>query len=208
MFANTTSSSLTAIQSCCHYHENLRIYPAKCASIKSKLWSECNKSRFCLYSDYVGIACERCIGTFMPLRYPQIITTSRVRVALLLSITLPVVVILPGFALSNRWQGDLPCLYFVVFPPWLSCVTCGWVLFCIVFMMGAYLCILHTTMKLQQRVKCVYHLTSFRTFGSLRVSIDDIITGHTMLENKRATVCGYPPYKVTGKQDIFFVIYF
>ena len=59
------------------------------------------------------------------------------------------------------WQplvNNLPCLYFVVFPPWLSCVTCREVLFCIVFMMGAYRCIVHITMKLQQRVNCVYHL--------------------------------------------------
>ena len=116
------------------------------------LFFKCMISSLSFYLTPAGIACERCIGIFLPLHYSRLVTLYRVRVSLLLCITTPLAVLIPSIVFGNRWHKDLPCIFFIVMPPWLCCLICGWLLFCIVSMLTIYICILRTSVRLQKQV--------------------------------------------------------
>ena len=119
--------------------------------------TDCNRiKRNQIYSFFTALAAERFIGTFQPLRYPEVITMERIKILLLLIIFLPTVVYLPLIALGNRYRDGLPCILFLVLPPWYTWATLGVMLICIVLTTLIYLVILRTAIRLQKEVRTLF----------------------------------------------------
>ena len=101
---------------------------------------------------FAALAAERFIGTFHPLRYPEIVTMGRVKVVLGLIVFLSTAVYFPLVAFGNRYRDDLPCIFFVIYPPWLMWSVCGVILFFMLLTTITYMAIMRTAIRLQKQV--------------------------------------------------------
>ena len=87
-----------------------------------------------------AIAVERYIGTFMALRYDQLVTPFRVRVVLVSAIIYPMLLMVPMALAHHGWSAALPCIFPVVFPPWVVHMVAGHIEMILVLI--AVLCIM------------------------------------------------------------------
>ena len=78
----------------------------------------------------LGVAVERYIGIFLPLRYQEIVTPGRVKASIAFCIFLPAIFIMPAAILGNVWEPGMPCSMYRV-SDIVNCLTalndtCGW----------------------------------------------------------------------------------
>ena len=99
-----------------------------------------------------AIALERYIGTFMALRYDELVTPFRVRVAVMSAIIYPLLLMIPMALAQHRWSPTRPCIFPVIFPPWVVHMAAGHVEIVLVLIAILYIMILKQAYGHKRRI--------------------------------------------------------
>ena len=91
---------------------------------------------------FQAIACERYVSIVWPLRYRDWVTSKRVRLAFIVALVYPLVILLPPMILSNTWRPGWPCFLFVIYPRWVVILITIHVFICIGLTAVIYLVIM------------------------------------------------------------------
>ena len=110
-------------------------------------------SRFdCLHLLVSAIALERYIGTFMALRYEELVTPGRVKVALVSAVAYPMILMIPAALAEHNYSPSLPCLFPTVFSPGLVHMVAVHVEVTLVAIAVIYIRILHQAYAHRRRI--------------------------------------------------------
>ena len=88
----------------------------------------------------------------MALRYDELVTPFRVRVALVSVVIYPLILMVPMALAQHRWSPTMPCLFAVIFPPWIVHMAAGHVEMVLVLIAILYIKILNQAYGHKRRI--------------------------------------------------------
>ena len=108
-----------------------------------------------------AIACERYIGTFWPLRYKELVTSTRICLVFLFCLGYPLITIAPMIIATNTRKLTEPCFLFIMVPFWVVAFIVGHGFVAIMIMAIIYSSVIRTAFYLQKQVSTMYtHLAT------------------------------------------------
>ena len=99
-----------------------------------------------------AIAVERYIGTFMALRYEELVTLGRVKVALVFAVAYPMILMIPAGLADHIYNPSLPCIFVTVFSPWVVHMVAVHAEVALVVIAVIYIKILHKAYAHRRRI--------------------------------------------------------
>ena len=110
---------------------------------ESNMLKNINSCYDCTHILVSAIALERYIGTFMALRYEELVTPGRVTVALVFAVAYPMTLVIPMALAEHIYSPSLPCLFPTVFSPGIVHIIAVHVEVTLVVIAVVYIKILH-----------------------------------------------------------------